>query len=293
VSPSFQLQVQPGEFAAQVETRDFGALAEDEAATRELLGLLNRYLVLHFKPTEPLSKQAVGTFAFSLGFPKERRNQGRSRPGAKAQTVPGFEFVGDFGHTAQLSVGAPRPPSYIETLHCDGISAYSLQVNVEVPPAAPNLWTDMRANYRLLPARLKQIVETHWALHAVQPPAGTALEDFPAFDPSNTRRHPLVIKHFNTGEPLLYLPKNPASRIEGLSEGQGREVLAELWEFVERSPARYEVQVCANELVVWDGLGTMHTNPPYPRDRNRTIWFFVVPAKDTHLTAYAHSAALS
>jgi hypothetical protein len=278
MSHARQARVQADEFAARVETADFAALVEDPASRRELISLLDRSLVLHVIAQRPLTKQAVGSFALALGFPEERRHRGRNRPGAIAQSVPGFEFVADFGSVAKPEPSEPRAPSYIETLHYDGISAYSVQANISVPPAAPHVWVDMRANYRLLPPRLKQLVQTSYALHAEQPPARATLDDFPDYDPATAVRRPLLIRHPKSGEPLLYLPKNRASRIEGMSPQQGRELLGELWQFVESSPARFEVRLADNELVIWDGLGTMHTNPGYPRDRDRSVWFFVIPA---------------
>ena len=32
--------------------------------------------------------------------------------------------------------------------------------------------------------------------------------------------------------------------------------------------------------LLWDGLGTTHTNPPYRRDRAWWLWFVVIPAPD-------------
>ena len=83
--------------------------------------------------------------------------------------------------------------------------------------------------------------------------------------------------------PLLHLPRNPASRIEGMGEVEGRAVLEELWSRVESSPAQYVPLPAHNEMLVWDGMGTVHTNPPYPRDRDRTLWFFIIPTRERAL----------
>lgn len=281
----YRVTVQHNDFVAHVETDDFMTLASDPTLSGELIQLLDRHLVLHIAPQQLLTKEAVGTFAFELGFPKERRGRGGG-PGTNGTIVPGFEFVADFGATAKPNLTTPRIPSYIETLHYDGISAYSVQANFNVPSTTPNLWADMRANYRHLPMHLKQIVDSSFALHAIVPPPGTALRDFPSFDAGKALRRPLVIRHFRTGEPLLYLPKNPASKIDGMSDEEGRAVLDELWTFVNTSPVRYTTQVKHNELVIWDGLGTAHTNPAYPRDKDRTTWFFIVPASKTDVEQY-------
>lgn len=281
----YKIKPQVGDFAVHLTTDDFGKLIADPIRVAELRALLDRYMVLHISPTIELTKQVVGDMAFELGFPKERRNGGRG-PSTSPTAVPGYEFVADFGSKAKPNLAEPRIPSYIESLHYDGISGYSMQANFNVPPTTPNLWVDMRAAYKTLPVELKKIVDKHAALHAVVPPPGTALADFPGFDAGASKRRALVIKHHRTGEPLLYLPKNLASKIDGMPEKEGRDILFELWEHVNTTVTRYASHVAHNNLVIWDGLGTVHTNPAYPRDKDRTTWFLIVPGKFTEVESY-------
>jgi alpha-ketoglutarate-dependent taurine dioxygenase len=247
--------------------------------------LLDRYMVLHITPQKEITKPVMGDFAFALGYPKDKRSSSR-RPSLSPTTVPGYEFVADFGSKAKPNLPEPRIPSYIESLHYDGISGYSMQANFNVPPTTPNLWVDMRAAYQSLPAKLKTVVDTHYALHAVVPPPGTPLAEFPDFDAGSSRRRALVIKHPRTGEPLLYLPKNSASKIDGMPDAEGRAVLHDLWAHVNTSKTRYASLIAHNHLVVWDGLGTTHTNPAYPRDQDRTTWFLIVPGSFTEVESY-------
>lgn len=269
-------------------TEDLDALLCGPDAIAELQQLLDRHFVLVLAPQKEMTKPTFGTLAFGLGFPHERRNRSFGPPGANGTQVAGYEFVADYGAAAKPLPTSPieREPSYIEGLHYDGISAYSMQANFNVPATTPNLWCNMRAAYRELPTALRTIVDTHHALHAVVPSPRTPLTGFPEFDASAARRRALVIKHPRTAEPLLYVPKSPASKIEGMPEAEGRSVLRELWEFVSKHAERYEARIQHNELVVWDGLGTVHTNPTYPRDRDRTVWFLVVPGKSSEVEPY-------
>jgi hypothetical protein len=259
---------------------------ENPATLAEMRTLLDRYMVLHVTPKKELTKPVMGEIAFALGYPKDKRSSGRRPTPPSPTTVPGYEFVADFGAKAKPNLAEPRIPSYIESLHYDGISGYSMQANFNVPPTTPNLWVDMRAAYRSLPAKLKNLVDTHHALHAVVPPPGTPLAEFPGFDAGTSHRRALVIKHPRTGEPLLYLPKNLASKIDGLPDDEGRAVLHELWAHVNTSKTRYASLISHNNLVVWDGLGTTHTNPAYPRDQDRTTWFLIVPGSFTEVESY-------
>jgi len=275
-----------GSFAAHLHIDDVGMLLEASTQHRELQQLLDRYLVLHILPRQPITKPALGALGFALGFPAERRHQRGGRVGSIACDTPGFEFIGDYGGRPESVTHVPRPPSYIESLHYDGITLYSLQANFNVSQTTPNLWCDMRDAYRRLPVELQIIADSHWALHAPMPAPDTAFADFPPFDAARARRQPLVIGHTRSRQPALYLPRNPASRIEGLGEQESAEILERLWQHVSNSAQRYSSLIRHNELVIWDGLGTTHTNPSYPPGSPRTSWFFSIPAPSKQLQPY-------
>ncbi len=273
-----------GAFAARVRLHDIGLLLDGSLPSSELSRLLDQYLVLHFIARQPITKHIMGTLGFALGFPIERRHQRGGRPGGPPCDTPGFEFIGDFGVRAASTPA--RPPSYIESLHYDGITLYSLQANFNVPPITPNLWCDMRDAYRSLPADLQIIADCRCAQHAAVPPPDTPFAEFPAFDTERARRQPLVIRHARSQQPALYLPRNPASRIDGLNEHESAEILQRLWHHVNSNAARYSSSIGHNELVIWDGLGTTHTNPAYPVGQPRTTWFFSIPAPSKQLQSY-------
>ncbi|HEV7691781.1 MAG TPA: TauD/TfdA family dioxygenase [Hyphomonadaceae bacterium] len=283
-----------GAFAVHVEADDFLALVRDESVLAEMQALLDRHMVLHVSPQKEMDHETVGRLAVYLGMPANAApRQPSARPGDGAPAPPprkpmsaDYPFIGDFSTPARDNVEGERVPSYIESLHYDGISSYSMQATFNTPLTTPNLWSDMRAAYQLLPADLKKVVDTHHALHAFVPPPGTALKDFPPIERAKANRRPLRIRHPRTGEPVLYLPKNPASLIEGMADKEGIEILYYLWARVNTSPARYTARAAHNQLFVWDGLGATHTNPAYPRDKPRTLWFFIIPGKSTEVEAY-------
>jgi hypothetical protein len=284
-----------GQFAVHVETDNFLDIVRDESGLKAMQALLDKHMVLHISPQTELNHEAVGRFAVFLGMPvnaaprqpSARPGDGASAPAPRKPMSAEYPFIGDFSSAARDHVEAERIPSYIETLHYDGISSYSVQATFNTPLTTPNLWSDMRAAYQLLPADLKKVVDGHHALHAFVPPPGTALKDFPGFEPERAARRPLRIRHPRSGEPVLYLPKNPASHIEGLPESEGVAILHELWARVNTSPVRYTARAAHNQMFVWDGLGTTHTNPAYPRDKPRTLWFFIIPGKSTEVEAYS------
>lgn len=284
MSVEYQIELQYQNFAAKIFCEDLGELISNTKTRGELIALLDKHMVLHFCPEKELTKPVVGNLAFAFDYPKDRTNP-RNIPIEKSD-APGFEFIGNFSAKAKPNLPEPRTPSYIESLHYDGISRASVHTSFHTPATTPNLWSDMRAAYANLPMDLRNIIDKRFALHAVIPPPNTPLAEFPDFDPKTAVKRPLVIKHPRTLEPLLYLPKNPASKIEGMDDKEGREILHELWAYVNTSPTRYASTIGHNESVIWDGLGTTHTNPAYPRDKDRTSWFFIIPAERAEVDAF-------
>ncbi|MGD2134242.1 MAG: TauD/TfdA family dioxygenase [Maricaulaceae bacterium] len=283
---SYSATPQVDGFAVRLETDDLLELARDEAGLADLQRLLDRHFVLIAAPSKEITAEAVGRIALHLGMPNEP--PAADSPRARLPRVSAdFPFINDFSSPPRELPSEPARPSYVSSLHYDGISAYSVQANFVAPLTTPNMWSDMRFAYADLPAHLRRIVDSGHALHAIVPPPGTPLEDFPPFEAGDAARRPLRIKHPHTNEPLLYLPKNPDSRIEGLPVDEGQAILSELWERIYTSPARHTARATENTLFIWDGLGTTHTNPAYPRDQERRTWFFIIPSKTGEVEPYA------
>lgn len=265
---AYDLDVGERDFGVRMEVDDLTPLSLSPETRRELQGLLDKHLVLHITSRADLTPQGVGELAFELGYPKRADNP--------------YGFARPFGSARPATPGSapamPRKPGYLQSLHYDGVSNYSVQAEFNSSPRTPNMFVSMRHAYADLPRDLKRIVDTSWALHSSMATPQTPYDELPAFDPADAVRRPMAIKHFRTGEPLLYLPKNPTSKIEGLPDDEGRAILDELWARVNTSTTRMPVMMQHNELVVWDGMGTVHTNPAYPRNKTRQIWFFIIPA---------------
>lgn len=284
---SYSLKPVNDGFAAVLETKDFGALASDPAIAAELQRKLDRHLILHVRPEAPLTRPAVGAFAYELGYPRDGRVMPRNpgTPPINGGAAPArprgqygeFSFIADFGGPAEPLPTAPRKPRYIETLHTDG-GAYSINTTIDVPPSAPHTFADMRAAYQALPRDLKKVVQKAHALHAGMATTQTPYDELPEFDAKAALRRPMLLAHYRTKEPLLYLPKNPHSLIEGMPQDEGRAIIADLWARVNTQRNRYMAWSGQNETMIWDAFGTTHTNPSYRRDVARTTWFFIIPS---------------
>jgi len=253
-----------GGFGARFDVADAADITATPQARAELNSLLDRHLVLHLRCAAPLAPEPLGRIGQHLGYPQSED----------------FKFVRNVGAKAKPFTRISRTPAYIETLHYDGNSAYSILGSADIPSVAPNLFVDMRQVYNTLPADLKAIVDTRYALHAPSPPTTAApMSDAPPYDPATAKRRPLRVARHVNGEPLPWLPINPMSVIEGLPYDEGRQILNALWAHTYRSEARYTTKMQSGDLLVWEGMSTLHTNPGYPRHVDRTVYFFTVPQK--------------
>lgn len=268
---------------AVLETADLAALTADPAFLDQIQVWMDRHYVLHICAETLLSPASIEALAHRLGMSKGPY-EGRRGP------MKGFEFIGDFSAKGREDDGRARIPTFIESLHYDTYGkqpeAYAFSHTRQVPKGAPQLFVDMRAVYRDLPADLKTLVTGRNALHGRTPLPSQPLSAAPEFEKDKASVRPLVLAHWRTGEPLLFLPKHPDSLVEGLADDEGRALLHDLWDRTQTSPHRYISPMRSNDLVIWDNIGVTHTNPAYERGADRTVWFFTVPSPHS-LRAYA------
>lgn len=258
---------------------DPAAWFADPARLAELKTLTDSHLVVHIALGEGLTPEALGALGRVLGCPA---GPYEDRPGV----LPATGFIAEFASEARPDDGRGRTPAWIETLHFDGDSAYSVQANLVGVTMAPMRFVDMAAVYADLPATLKTAVEGRCALVGHLPATTLPMSEARPLDPERAKRAPIVVRHPRTGAPVLRPPKSPMSLIEGMPEDEGRAILAELWARAEASPHAYEAVIGPGEMVVWEGLQAAHTNPAFPRARARRTWFYTVPSGWGELAAF-------
>jgi len=281
-APDYRVRPSETGVGLVLETADLAPLTADPAFLDDVQAWMDRRYVLHIRAERPLTPAAIEALAHRLGMAKGPY-EGRRGP------LKGFEFIGDFSAKGREDDGRARTPTFIESLHYDTYGsqpeAYAFSHTRLVPKGAPQLFVDMRAVYRDLPADLKSLVTGRNALHGKTPLPSQPLSAAPKFEREKASIRPLVLAHWRTGEPLLFLPNHPGSIVDGLAETEGRELLHHLWDRTQRSSHRYISPMRSNDLVIWDNIGVTHTNPAYERGSDRTVWFFTVPSPHS-LRAY-------
>jgi alpha-ketoglutarate-dependent 2,4-dichlorophenoxyacetate dioxygenase len=159
-------------------------------------------------------------------------------------------------------------------------TTYSLLSAREVPPEGGNTdFADMRAAYDRLPAAMKARIDGLSCRHSIWRSrilAGAKPEsirpDEIAAMPGAVQ--PLVRVHPRTGRKSLVLASHVEAVI-GLSDREGRALLAELTAFATQVHFVYSHRWSPGELVIWDNRCTMHRGTPfddkrYRRDMRRT-----------------------
>lgn len=84
-----------------------------------------------------------------------------------------------------------------------------------------------------------------------------------------SRSHPLVWNH-RSGRRSLAMSTS-LSHLEGIEPGEGKALLARLWEWAVRPEFVYRHEWQMDDLLIWDNTGTMHRALPYDHDCGRRL----------------------
>ncbi len=133
-------------------------------------------------------------------------------------------------------------------------------------------YTDMVQIYKDLPTHVKAYVEGKTAIHAGQLRYKVQESDIDKsllelLERINREvppvKHPAVIEHPLTGEKALYLNSGFTVAIEGLTHEENQQILAELFEFIEKPEHVFTHWWSEGDLVMWDNrtLNHMSTKP--------------------------------
>ena len=184
-------------------------------------------------------------------------------------TPVGFEDAGRYWHS-DLSYDAH--PSLGTLLYA-----------VAIPPSGGDtMFVDMYRAYEMLPAATKRRIDGRCALHSYVRNYERN-ESTPGIRPKLTEeqkarltdvRHPIVRTHEDTGRKALFVNPGFTFAIEGMGEGEGSELLDELFAHCLKPEFRYVHTWRPHDLLCWDNRGTMHHatlyDPKYIRHMHRT-----------------------
>ncbi len=146
---------------------------------------------------------------------------------------------------------------------CDEIPPLGSMLYITETPevgGGDTLFADMALAYNMLSDTMKEMLEGLTAIHdgalpylssyGVAPPEGEAY-------PKN--EHPVIARHPESGEKILYVNSGFTARIKGLKHWESRMLLDGLLRFIAETPSLLcRVQWEPNTLAFWDNRCTQH-----------------------------------
>lgn len=185
-----------------------------------------------------------------------------------------------------LVIGLPEVAAALANHHefaylddpIDGVSLYADEVG---EGSAPTRFTSGVLAYAALPPRLKERLHQLQGLFvaqydpAIRAQAGRHRDR--DVDPRFPRAvHPLVVRHPQTGQNVLYVNHTQVDRVLGLGDDESESLLQELFGYLYRPDNTYEHSYRNGDLVIWDNLSVQHgrdATPPGVARRLRRVVF--------------------
>ncbi|HTJ99219.1 MAG TPA: TauD/TfdA family dioxygenase [Bordetella sp.] len=147
---------------------------------------------------------------------------------------------------------------------------------LDVPPSGGDTyWANMYMAYETLPQALKQAIAGRRAIHdATYNSAGMMRRGMKEItDPREApgARHPLVVRHAETGRAALYLGRRRNSYILGLPLDESNELLDQLWAHAAQPEFTFRQEWQLHDLILWDNRCTLHRRDSFDPSVSRIM----------------------
>jgi alpha-ketoglutarate-dependent taurine dioxygenase len=81
--------------------------------------------------------------------------------------------------------------------------------------------------------------------------------------------HPVVLRHPDTGSPVLFVDEQTTKELVGAGDGAG--VLTRLLSVFDRPELQYAHRWRPGDVIVWDNLSLQHSRTAFPAEQPRTL----------------------
>jgi taurine dioxygenase len=147
---------------------------------------------------------------------------------------------------------------------------------LEIPASGGDTyWANMYLAYETLPADLKAKIAGRHAIHdATYNSAGMMRKGMKEItDPREApgSRHPLVIRHPDTGRPALFLGRRRNSYIIGMALDESEALLDALWAHATKRELTFRQEWRLHDLILWDNRCTLHRRDSFDPDARRIM----------------------
>jgi taurine dioxygenase len=145
---------------------------------------------------------------------------------------------------------------------CDPVPPFGSMLYVTETPecgGGDTLYADMVLAYELLSEPIQRMLEGLVAVHDGALPYVGAYKTKPPQGGYPRSRHPVVIRHPETGRKVLYVNSGFTTHIVGLARNESRAILDMLFRHIDSTPKLYcRVEWQPNTLTFWDNRCTQH-----------------------------------
>ena len=147
---------------------------------------------------------------------------------------------------------------------------------LEIPPSGGDtFWSNMYLAYDTLSPQMKARIAGLRAVHdATYNSAGMMRKGMKEVtDPRQApgARHPLVIRHPDTGRPALFLGRRRNSCIVGMDLAESDALLDELWAHATKPEFTFRQVWKLHDLVLWDNRCTLHRRDAFDPEARRVM----------------------
>jgi len=229
-------QLKPISPSIGAEIHDVDLKDVDDVSAKELKEILSKYKVLFF-PNQDLSIE--DHVAFGEKFGELQGHPHINNPNIKHPKI--FELAASSGGIADewhTDLTFQEQPALLSILHM-----------VEVPSVGGDtMWTDLVAAFKALSKPIQDMCNGLSALH----------DAAPHLHPEKMTIHPVVRRHPDTNEPVLYVNEHFTRRIVELGHEESEHLLSFLTSWVQKPEflVRYKWQ--KNTIAMWDNRATQH-----------------------------------
>lgn len=196
----------------------------------------------------------------------------RTRPGAPGRSRD-FMYVANRSFDGMEGV-LPDGEMQFHADQCyyENPSRASMLFAIEIPSRGGNtLFANCYRAYENLPEATKRRIATLSALHVYDYDANATVKARESSPDAPRFVHPVVVRHPETGRPVLYVNRLMTHRIAGLAPAESDALLEELFRAAEDPAIVYEHVWRPGDLVIWDNMCTLHARTDFDPAERRVL----------------------
>jgi alpha-ketoglutarate-dependent taurine dioxygenase len=253
----------------------------EEEARRRVIDALHRFRVLVFRGQPQPTDEDLVRFVNGFGEPI-RGSEWFRNAGALPEILPVTNIRGRDGVTLGVE-GAADLEWHADYSYVATPAKTSFLNAVELPPEPPRTYfTDMVNAFATLGPELQDQLRGLRATHSIakymaEPERGFAakVERDDALGIERPQipeaEHPVVVRHPDTGEEILYVSRGITRRIIGMERAESSALLKQLHLHATRPDQVYAHDWEVGDLIMFDTLGTMHRRDSWDPTQRRLM----------------------